>query len=347
MEEQVKFAICIPCYKCGNDEYIGALLKSIAKQKGDITVILCDDSPDGDNELYNYIEDNKEIYENKINVEYYKRDNDYKIHSPGNTRMDAVKHVKDDIDYILFADHDDVFLDDAFENLKEFIIENNYPEMVFTFFHTWSPDMKNRYKETNTGIVWTHGNAYKKSFIDKNKINYKKDMASHEDLYWNNYVTAHLHGQDKKYMVMDKEIYAWRDWENSLSRKFFHEKYYYIDIYFKDYIEALTEAQFECAKIYPDKKDSYLSHSVFSLLYMYFYYQAMEYRLGYEAKHENLDCIRQIIIKIKNTFSINENDIINIIYSNPVQYRIKKLEAINGAGDFIENTSFRDFILHL
>ena len=139
-KDAIKFLICIPCYNCL--ETIGRLLSSIEKQHyGKLVVIMCDDS-DND-ELSLNIFDIQKKYQS-ITIDYYKREDSYEYHCPGNTRNSLLKRALShyNSDYIMFVDNDDILEFDALQTVSDFIVDNANPEVVVTDFNEWNEENK-------------------------------------------------------------------------------------------------------------------------------------------------------------------------------------------------------------
>lgn len=345
------FTLIIPAF---NADQIEKLLYSIICQdEEDLEVIICDDSD------YNLIYNIYEIYQNNIpniNIRYFKTEK-HKYKCPGNTRYDAMKHISKDAKYILFADDDDFLEPNQLHKIKEFIIQNNYPEMVFSKIYevhdTNCKDINNIYENGQypknkilDSFVWLHGNLYRYDFIFKNGINFKENLRSHEDAYFNCSVLAALHGNNIEYCVYDDIFYNWVRRDKSLSNIPI-DNHMYIEKYLHEYIYSSTEPMFNAVKIYKDNDLYFRGQCMGTLVFSYFYYQSFIWSEGLNIIQENLEYIRELLYKIMETFSVTKNDIINLVYSCPESYNDMKVNTLNMGYRFVETTSFRDFILKL
>lgn len=178
------FTLIIPAFNA--DQICKLLYSIICQDEKDLEIIICDDSES------NFIYKIYEIYEKNvpnINIKYFKTER-HKYKCPGNTRYDAMKHISKDTKYILFADDDDFIEPNQLPKIKEFIIQNNYPEMIFSRIYevndTKCENIQDIYNDEQypknkilDSFVWLHGNLYRYDFIFKNKINFKEDLHSH------------------------------------------------------------------------------------------------------------------------------------------------------------------------
>lgn len=342
------FTLIIPAF---NADQIGKLLYSIVRQnESDLQVIICDDSEsDGVYKVYNK-------YNVYLNLVYCKTDK-HKTKCPGNTRYDGMKHISKDTKYVLFADDDDFFEADALPKIKRFIIDNNYPEVVFSNIYetrdTKCNNMcdlycKGQYPKVQTlsSLAWLHGNLYRYDFLYDNRIEFKEDLISHEDVYFNCSILAHLTGHGITYATFDKPFYNWVRRDKSLSN-IPVEGHTYIEKYLYQYIYSSTEPMFDGVKIYPDSYLYYRGQCMGTLVFSYFYYQFFIWSEGENILKENIGYIRDLVYRMMNVFNITKEDIINLVYTCPESYNDMKVDTLNMGYKFVETTSFRDFILKL
>lgn len=357
-------SVVIPAYNCRAE--IERLLDSIVVQnwsKENLEVIICDD-----NSTDNFMELVTPYYE-KLNIKYFKTE-PRDIHCPGNTRKDGLSHVTGE--WVTFIDNDDAFDEGAFDMIKDTIVTKNVTNMVYTIFHEYIPEQFiNRELDPNTpagygrdmtGNTWLHGNWYNMQWLKDNNIDFKENLESHEDLYFNSLCMATLMVQGTNYTIPDanasevgrKYAYTWIFRPNSLSRGYFSTEHYYIETYLSDYIYSATEPWKHFASIYcqndqnPEFRIACLQQCLFTLMYAFFYWEAGYYRLGPEKiLPNNINVIRDTVDQICFRFKITKSDIIAFVYSNPAQYQVIKNESFTGGGAFIELHTFRDFILSL
>lgn len=342
------FTLIIPAF---NADQVGKLLYSVIRQnEPDLQVVICDDS-DSDG-VYRVC--NK--YNAYLNIVYHKTSK-HKTKCPGNTRYDGMKYVSKDTKYILFADDDDFFEANALPKIKRFIIDNDYPEVIFSSIYevvdTKCNDMCKLYdadqypkKQVLNSFVWLHGNFYRYDFIAEHNITFKEDLVSHEDAYFNCTVLAHLHGSNIQYTRYDDVFYNWVRRDKSLSNIPI-DNHTYIEQYLCDYIYSSTEPMFDAETIYPENYLYYRGQCMGTLVFSYFYYQFFIWSEGENIVKENIGYIRDLVYKIIDVFGITKDSIINLVYSCPESYNEMKIDTFNMGYKFVETTSFRDFILKL
>lgn len=350
MEIKPFFSVIIPSYNCANE--IERLLDSIVAQelsKEDLEVIVCDDnSTDGCVELM-------KPYADKLNIKFFTTE-PRDIHCPGNTRKDGLSHATGQ--WVTFIDNDDAFEPNVFKGVKDFILTNNCDSMVFTPFREFNPaqvgmiDRENHiltgYGKTFDGMTWLHGNFYNRQFLLDNKIDFKENLESHEDLYFNSMISSLLIGQGKTHAVYNQFVYKWIYRPNSLSRSYFSEEHYYIEVYLRDYLYSASEPWIQRYQQFPEHKDYYFAQTAFCFLYGYFYYQAALWKNGIErVLPENKPYLKDMLERILSVFKMTRTEFINWIMSQPREYHRVKQESFNGAGLFVEVESFKDFVYSL
>lgn len=344
-KDTVKFLICIPCYNCL--ETIGRLLSSMEKQHySKLVVVICDDS-DND-ELSLNIFDIKKKYQS-ITIDYYKREDSYEYHCPGNTRNSLLKRALNyyNSDYIMFADNDDILEFDILQTVSDFIVDNAQPEVVVTNFNEWD-ETKHAYLSEITGNTWLHGKFYKTEFLKKFNINFKMELYTHEDLYFNCTVDSMIESMNLRKMYLSLNTYKWVYNENSLSRRGFREgQHCFIEKYLNDYIHAASDPFIKAAFVTKEYGPIAYRRCIDTLLYAYFYYQGALYRMNGNILPSCKDSIQSYIYRLMKTFNISKNDVISLVYASPAEYMEKKQYSFMGVGPYIESESFGDFLLRI
>lgn len=355
-------SVLIPAYNCRNE--IERLLDSIVIQGWDkdrLEVIICEDR----NSTDNFMELVTPYYD-KLNIKYYQTE-ERDIHCPGNTRKDALTHATGE--WVTFIDNDDAFDEGAFDMVARHIAKTGEHRMVFTIFHEWiddkyidksqNPNATGGYGRTFDGNTWLHGNWYNLDWLIEKNIHFKENLESHEDLYFNSLCMTALLGENAQYSIPEENLrgqqfaYTWIYRPNSLSRSYFSEKHYYIEVYLRDYIYSATEPWFYGVKQYcsdpkkpnPELKEFFLKQCIATLLYSFFYWEAGYYRIGDEVLPENIPFIKDLVDQICFRFKISKSEIINRVYSRPDEYMRIKQESFSGGGSFVELHTFKDFIL--
>lgn len=266
------------------------------------------------------------------------------IHCPGNTRRDGLRHANGN--WITFIDNDDMFELDAFNSLESISNDNPNLPVIFTNFKEYNIEeskvIENQYNKNN----FLHGKFYNRNFLIHHRIDFKENLQSNEDLYFNNQVISALIENGIEPVYFDFNSYLWIYNENSLSRKGYNENNCYIEYHFKDFLE--TSEPLIQNYFYYTNKEYNMFKIMETLLKGYFFYQSTLYKKGgCELTRDNYSYLCEFIKYIKRTFNMNNDDIINYVYSRPYWYRDIKKECIDNSYIFVEITSFMDMIHHM
>ena len=342
-------SVIIPVWN--SSKYINRLLDSIVNQgwsKEDLEVIACDDqSTDNVVEIIH-------IYDDRLNIVYCSTSKDLTMHCPGNTRKEALSHVTGE--WMTSIDNDDEFLPNAFDNVFKHIRSTNETMCVVSNILQVSEDGSQELKilSGERADTWTHAKYFNMdNLVKKYNVDYKENMASHEDLYFNSQVLCNLIGNGRDYNYLDIPTYKWYCRSDSLSHSYYFtensKKYNYIEIYLKDFLFAGYKGNLDYANKYPEQKAFYFNQIMMSILHGYFYSQAAYYRLGSqwyldEVMTDNRRFMRMMVDDICNGLKITRNDIINYIYNLPERYVNVKVQCYDGSNMFVELESFKDFI---
>lgn len=351
MEEKPLLSIIIPIYN--GRKNIDRLLDSIiistncrynTKYDGigleNIEIIISDDY--STDKTVNHIKRSK--YSKKLNIKYTKPDKKLK-RCPGNNRQAGLSIASGE--WVTFIDQDDIFVEGG---LFDIFVLIQQKEIKYYLCGSFARENLSGYLSLIEGITadtWLHGKFYNMdNFIKPFKIEFKKDLISHEDLYFNSccaVATRHIINYEQK--RYDNPIYIWKQNEESFSNSKFKNGYY-IDEFMEEYIKAGTEPYLEDLLTFPYYKEDYFAHCCSILLHAYFYYQSNRTKYGDQCRYENLQYIHGLKKKITETFGYNSIDIINFVYGDPIGYNEVKKECCIGTDPFVELVSFRDFILN-
>ena len=335
---EIFLSVIIPCHNCRNS--IGNLLDSLIQQVRPprFEVIIQDDnSTDGFMEIVNG-------YKLYLDIKYFKN-KPREIHCPGNTRNDGLDNAKGK--WVTFIDHDDAFELNAFNEFVKCRDHNDEQIIVTSDFRDYYPDQKiygREYKDD--AITWLHGKFYNRKYLVDNNIRFRENMMSNEDLYFNQCIFAHLTAENKNYSILRQFTYIWTYNDNSLSRRMFKEKEFYIDKYFDEYVEAAVQPWLDMIPKYPNIKDKAFARCCYILLYAYFYYQSLYMRNGYKHVKKNRDIFEEFLNNVRNIFNVTNKDILNIIYNDDETYNRIRSDSFGGCLRLIETESFKDFIDH-
>lgn len=339
------FTIVIPAYNCQNT--INRLLNSIKDQDmNDFKVIVCDDSDEQHQGLYELIQP----YEQFFAIDYYQREEEpYTIHCPGNTRHSGLNRaLMEDTCYIIFIDCDDQFIPNTFQTIKNSLINVDLPDVVGSNFDVYDDDVFAYQDKDNLG--WLHGKLFKKDFIIRQNVQFKIDMATHEDTYFNCLVSYCQNLEHTEPAHFDDFVfYIWYRRPDSTSHKDYNESKdgMYIQDHFADYCSSCIGVFLENykpnlmdAKIYRD-----LQLRISSSVYMaYCYFQGFYNSDDREKLGECHKIIRDYVWLCHRILGITPEDIINVAYSNQEMFTKHRESSYIGVGYYLEHESFQDFI---
>lgn len=326
------FSLIIPCYN--SSKTISRLLDSLLRQgleKDDLQVILIDDNST----------DNWQVILNAYSgLNYEVHDAKQTIHCPSNTRRAGMPYIKGE--WTLFADHDDFLEDNALITVKEYILANNIENCLVTILRSWN-EATNEYTLLQHKQAWTHGKFYRSKWLKDNNINFKQDLITHEDIYFNACVLAWCYEHLKPWDFFDFVTYRWVENEESITRAYKGERGY-LHENFNDYIVCASEPYWSGAV-----RGNYMciNSVLMALVHAYFYYEACSYFIGADKIKDHIKYITALINKIKSNLKVSNADIINYVYEDPERYKRIREDCVLCEGDFIEKTSFRDFVLRL
>ena len=332
----VKFSLIIPCYNTALKD-LDRLLSSVTRQgicKDDLQVIIVDDGST-DTSFYAIADS----YEDLLNIEIHV--SDYEMHCPSNSRRFGMQFVKNE--WVCFCDHDDFFEDNAFSIVRGIIEQTGEQYLVCTLMRSWDEE-NDKYTVIDNQQAWLHGKFYNmKNLCAVKPINFKKDLISHEDIYFNSAVGSVLFSMNRDFLYHPIPTYRWVENPNSVSRRPRDDRGYMFEN-FNDYIIAASEPFFDGAK---SGDDMSLNQFLMTLLHAYFYYETASYHFGAKDFKDCLLYIRDFMQLIMTEFDMSSDDIVNYVYSDPARYNLVRRDCDLLCGDFIEKTSFRNFIYFL
>lgn len=342
------FTLIIPAYNC--EETIDRLMESIVNQHfDDLKVIVVDDSDKNHPNLdKNYLDK----YRKNLTIDYYVRDSvPYACHCPGNTRHAGLNiALKEDTEYILFVDNDDELVPDSLSKIYEGI-QKYHPLVVLTPFFSYAEGVEEPLGLEKTNIGWLHGKFYNKDFLARNNIQFKIDLLTHEDVYFNTCVNCALIKENSDFFVIEELVYKWYHRINSESHKKAYETgQNFLEEHFEDYIMAATLPICQAVRQDPAHNQIYGANIINNIITSYFYMQGFIYNSHnvyslYNEKNYKL-CKWQINEAI-NAFHFNIYAIISLAYDQPEVFMNNRVESAKGTGPFVETESFKDYILRM
>lgn len=337
MNKRPLFSLVIPCYR--PEKTIFRLFDSLTRQgipKDDLEIILPDDNS-GD---LNYREELKKTYDfNLVFTETH-----VEKHCPGNTRQAGLNLASGE--WVFFADQDDFFEDNALLNVKAYIVNNPDKKMyvISTIMRSYSPKYDECYLEHVHKGAWLHGKWYNMdNLIKEYNITFKRDLYSHEDVYFNDCALAALFTMGTDWEYLNIPTYRWCDNPESITRTKRDDRGYLYEN-FADYIEAASGPFWLGAE---DVKNIVFRNQVLmTLLHCYFYYECASYLYGAKDYGDILDLIRNLVFRMINELQMTPEYIVDYVYSDAYKYDKVFNDCKIDVG-FIPKTSFRDFIFRL
>lgn len=336
-------SIVSPIYNC--EKTIERMLDSIANQSIDknlIEVILCDDnSNDNWRSIANTYVHIFPIIFCKTSV--------HDIHCPGNTRMDGMKYATGE--WITFIDDDDMFAKDVFSKVMMSMNDENV-DYISTNIDEFSHDMRKHGVIDSSNKVLMHGKFYRRSFLEKHEINFKENLYTMEDVYFNSLVFSHLFLMPdfKSHMkFIDVIGYKWIINPDSLSHSYEkdHDDWF-IDAHLGEYIYASTAPFLEMLEKYSYSKipnpSEYTTPLFMTIMDVYFRYQSAVFQIGHELPDKNIDVISKYYHSISKMFRMNADKIVDTCISSPENYYNEFRSNVLSSGYFIPDEDFRSFV---
>lgn len=334
------FSIIVACYN--SRKTIGKLLESIVDQnmEDDLEVILADDNS---TESYQDIVD---YYKSILSIRQIKTDYNF---APGNTREKGVSIAEGE--WITIADHDDEFIENTLPEVKNIIKYTGEQYYVITDFLEVNAETGDVIREMKRTRNWNHGKFYNLDNLWKAyNIHFKKDLLTHEDIYISscvNSIMETINGDSP--LFIDLFTYKWNARPTSVSR----EKYgnhSFLEIFFGDYITSTGYAYLEHFENNKVNAPYALKSMIEVLLFCYFYCQGFIFQDPVNYKRENENLAREYLVKLKQTFQIDNTFILNFVKQNDADlYESIRDIAKIGCGPFVETVTFAQWlnILHM
>ena len=336
------FSLVIPCYN--PEKTIFRLFDSLTKQcisNNELEIILVDDKSDS-------LEYRNKLSKYGFNLIFTEtgKDPEQIVHCPGNARREGLNHVSGK--WVCFCDQDDYFEGCAFLKVKKFIEQNEKNRKIYTIstiMRSYNEETDECYEEYPNSHPWLHGKWYSMdNLIIPFNINFKKNLMTHEDLYFNSSVLAALCKLHADWDHLDAYTYRWVDTPDSMTRRINAGRGYLYEN-FHDYIVGSGEPFWEYAK--ETKNIMFINQIIMTLLHCYFYYEAAVYFNGPANYKDILEMIKNYLNDIMNDFDFSLKYIINFVYSDPFKYKIVLADCEAHTGQFIAISSFKDFVIKI
>lgn len=328
------FNLIVPCHN--PEGLIHRLFDSLTKQnipKDDLLIIVVDDNSDN----LNYREKLKEYDFNILFTE-----TNVEMHCPGNTRRKGMEFINGK--WLFFCDQDDFFEPDSLKQVKEYINDhsNETIYVVSTIMRGYN-DKIGYHQEYRHQPTWLHGKWYSiDNLIRPYNINFKKDLYTHEDIYFNSSILNYLFRLKKDWHYLNINTYCWYDNPNSLSRTITDNRGYLFEN-FNDYLISCSDPYWDS---YEETREKvFLNQLLMALLHAYFYYEGGIY---YDKNYNYDDVLKLIsnyIHKLINTFpELSLKYIVDFVSSDPIKYNNVLRNSELFSGPFVPEISFKDFI---
>lgn len=230
----MKISIIIPVYN--GEKHIELCMNKVLKQlnKNIEVLVINDGSTDSTLEII-------KKYSNYDNIKIYNKKNT----GVSDTRNFGIRKATGD--YIMFLDSDDFYVEDAIEKILNFISQNKNLEVVVfgykvlgsTNRKTDSNTLKGLTKKINGvnlleklcdttnniyGYIWRC--LYSKNFLEKNKVEFKKNIKISEDYLF----LAEVFSKAENCAILKEELYIYNINDSSMSIKYIptlkHDMFY-------------------------------------------------------------------------------------------------------------------------
>ena len=330
------FSLIIPCHN--PKKTINRLFDSLTKQSisnNELEIILVDDNSDN-TDYQNYLQQHY-----NFNINFVKTNTS--IHCPGNTRKEGMKYINGQ--WLFFCDQDDMLEDNTLIQIKNYIKENPSSILITTKVKRINEDLTQCYCILEYPLSLLHGKWYSvDKLIKPFNIDFKQNLQTHEDIFFNSEVTnalIKLNKQENKFNIFS---YQWIQNADSISMKeaFISPRGYLYDK-FEDYLTAIIEPYWKDAMKH---QIEFITLVIDGLLHAYFYYEVASYYRGPNEYKDVLLLIQNLLYRIQKEIKLEFEQIIDFVYRNPQMY-YEVLEDCEIMGQFIPKTSFRDFIFYL
>ena len=293
------FSIIIPTYN--PISLIERLLDSITHNycRDEIEIILADDRSTQD--IYPL------IGQFDLTFKIIENDQHYGAPSYGreNGRNEAIGR------WLCFADQDDYFEDNIFDNLKQFILKGGPHNYIETNIFYEFPDDNGHKILPPLGHHLTHGKFYEKTFLDKNNIHYDRLMTG-EDTNFQTKVVTTLMDLDAQVSYFSQPSYTWVQRSNSLSKNNDGSNAIaYFSNYFLDYVKGslgyyCTHYEEQIKNNKPINQAYYKIHIEYCFIFCYCYLSSIEHSLEITKApiQDYYKCLKkyfQIYLKLFNT----------------------------------------------
>lgn len=326
-----QFSIVIPCYNCART--LGATLESIVDQHlGDkIEVIIVDDCSTEP------FDDVISEYNDKLKITTYKTEHNL---GPGGARQFGVDHATGD--WIIFCDHDDTFIPNTFNRVRTIIRNNPSRNILQTRFYEVQADGTQPIPYTfERAANWVHGKFFRRKFLVDNDLTFSKNTPTHEDVYFSILTRMATNHFGAPILQCDLFTYNWFNRPESLS----HRRETGLDLFenhFEDYVESAFGPIRRLQNLLT--KDEILSQGLSAVLFVYFYSQGF-IQLKRTHHERDMKLLKGIISELLNMLDASPEQLIGVIYQNPMFYWNTRQDSYPSVGPFFEVDNLPQIIM--
>lgn len=339
------FSIVIACYNDGRyqpGKYLDRLLSSISRQgieKDNLEVILSDDqSPVPFDSIIAQ-------YETLMTIKYIKTDYNF---APGNTRAKGVTIATGE--WLCFADHDDMFYDNALSKIRKAIKDKQEQHFILGDFYGVTPEGE-VFRKFEQHLNWCHGKFYNRDNLwDKYGIHFIHDLKSHEDIAICTQVACVLSEKVPTYSYLHIPVYAWTDNPESIS----HSKYSveteqgtreFLEVFFEDYLTSTGWIYIEQFKEHSIKMAYAIKCVLEITCYAYFYMQGFQFRRPDDFYKKNFEVAGKYVSTCKSLFNMTNESMLKAISANNayLYYEVMKF-ADSASGRYIPTQTLAQWL---
>lgn len=260
-------SIVIPLYNTPID-YFTECLNSLQRQKiKSIETIIVNDKSTID--YMSILQDYKDLNITLLNLSQNS--------GPGVARHKGVNIAKGK--YLFFIDSDDVLIDDTALSLL-LSAAARHPDYDMICGQVKEELSNGIQIEKQSSYSWCYAKLYKKSFLDKNKINFNSTRANED----NSFCTLCSIGSNKICWI-SQFIYLWKWRENSITREN-DQQYHYTG--FKGYVENMIWVFEEAKARHWDNREQFYTHTLVVYFRIYFHCLDVLYNKGWQDVKEIL-----------------------------------------------------------
>lgn len=326
------FSVIVPTYN--PKKYISKLLQSIERNQclEDIEIVLSDDCSD---------ENFDEILVSFSDLNIRKIANKKHTGFPRTGRENGMLCAQGE--WVCFCDQDDYFLDNAFDKVKAYIINNHVQDYLACDFVLENANT-DECKLVDASFGWTHGKFYERNFLYEHNVHYD-DIQHCEDTNFTTIISCIIIEERKSIYVLKEPVYMWHKTKDSLS----NGEYFLNSM--PDYIRATFGVIIKYIEKHMHDNDrailyEYVTQFIRTFLHVYFYLQAPVFLHRKDKVIEAITCLTPYFNRFKAAIGMNNDNIINSLTTNPENIKFyNEVRSVDSEQiPFVESICFKDWI---